>query len=163
MPTAKLICFFLGDQELAAPVEHVKETIVLRPITRVFLVPPWLAGIINLRGDIVAVIDLAAFLGMPATVVGAATRIVITRVTTPAGTRTAGLLVDRLAEVRHLDTARFQEPPPTVTGEIATLSAGMTTVEHGRPLMILDLVQLFDSERMKAFARRPIRGVEKGA
>ena len=35
------------------------------PITRVFLTPPWLSGIINLRGDIVAVIDLARFMDLP--------------------------------------------------------------------------------------------------
>ncbi|HUH04251.1 MAG TPA: chemotaxis protein CheW, partial [Kofleriaceae bacterium] len=60
---AKLVCFFLAGQEYAAPITEVKETMLLRPITRVFLTPPWLAGIINLRGDVVAVIDLARLLG----------------------------------------------------------------------------------------------------
>ncbi len=158
-----MICFFLGDQELAAPIEHVKETIVLRPITRVFLVPAWLAGIINLRGDVVAVIDLAALLGLTPMVIGPSSRILIARVTGPSGTRTAGLLVDRLAEVRHLDPASLVPPPSTVTGETASLLTGVTTLPGGRPLLCLDMVQLFESERMKAFARRPIRAIEKGA
>ena len=77
MPGARLVSFQLGDQSLGAPVEQVKETIVLRPITRVFLVPPWLAGIINLRGDVVAVIDLSQFLGLPPARHASDTRILI--------------------------------------------------------------------------------------
>ena len=64
--TTKLVCFFLNDQEYAARIGDVKETLTMRPISRVFLTPEWVAGIINLRGDIVAVIDLALMLGMRA-------------------------------------------------------------------------------------------------
>src|SRR6185503_19568722 len=104
----KVICFWLAGQQFAADLAHVKETIVLRPITRVFLTPPWVAGIINLRGDVLAVLDLAAFMGLPKTRPGDGTRIVIAR--TAAGKR-AGLLCDRLAEVRTIADDGLQPTP----------------------------------------------------
>lgn len=145
----KVICFWLGRQQVAADIDHVKETIVLRPITRVFLMPRWLAGLINLRGDVVAVVDLAAFMGLPPTRLGDETRIVIARVQG----KTAGLIVDRLAEAMFIDPEKLQPPPPG-PGDGAELCAGVVTLEGGAPLALLDLTKLFDSERLRQFERR---------
>jgi purine-binding chemotaxis protein CheW len=146
---AKLVCFYLRGQEYAAVIDEVKETMPLRPITRVFLTPPWLAGIINLRGDVVAVLDLAGLLGMSPTIVGDESRILIARVRG----RTAGLLVDEMAELRVLDLRELQPPPATLSTEIAALLRGIATVDEGRPLQILDLGRLLDSEPLRAFRR----------
>ena len=146
----KAICFWLSGQQLGVPIEHVKETIVLRPITHVFLTPRWIAGLINLRGDVVAVLDLAGLLGLPATGFTDETRIVITRC---AG-KTAGLLVDRLAEARHFDRERLEPAPPTLAVEASELVAGVATQEDGVPLVLLDLERLLHSERLRPFSRR---------
>jgi purine-binding chemotaxis protein CheW len=146
----KAICFWLSGQQLGVPIEHVKETIVLRPITHVFLTPRWVAGLINLRGDVVAVLELAALLGLPASGFTDETRIVITR----HGGKTAGLIVDRLAEARSYNPARLEPPPPTLPGEAAELIAGVATQEGGVPLILLDLERLLNLERLKPFARR---------
>ena len=47
------------------------------PITHVFLTPPWLIGIFSLRGEIVPAVDLAAWLGLPATLIGDESRLVL--------------------------------------------------------------------------------------
>jgi purine-binding chemotaxis protein CheW len=146
----KAICFWLSGQELGVPIEQVKETIVLRPITHVFLTPPWVAGLINLRGDVVAVLDLAGLLGLPSTGFTDETRIVITR----HDGKTAGLIVDRLAEARGYDPGRLEPPPPTLAPEAAELVAGVATQENGAPLVLLDLAKLYHSERLKPFSRR---------
>src|SRR5688572_23290410 len=114
-PGRKYVCFCLGKQQLGAPIAQVKETIVTRPITKVFLTPRWISGIINLRGDVVAVLDLSAFLGMEPTHVTSETRIVIARAGDPP--RTAGLLVDKLAEVRWVRPEQVQPAPPTIASE----------------------------------------------
>jgi purine-binding chemotaxis protein CheW len=147
---SKAICFWLSGQQLGVPIEQVKETIVLRPITRVFLTPRWVAGLINLRGDVVAVLDLAGLLGLPATGLTDETRIVITR---HAG-KTAGLIVDRLADARAFDRERLEPPPATLGDEAAELVAGVATQEGGVPLVLLDLERLLHSERLKPFSRR---------
>jgi purine-binding chemotaxis protein CheW len=147
---SKHVCFWLRDQQLGASIADVKETIVMRPITRVFLTPPWIAGIINLRGDVVAVIDLAAFLELGRTTPSAETRIVITH----CGGVTAGLLVDRLSEVRVIDPARVQPPPPTIAPEVAELCTGVTTIDDGTPLLLLDLPRLLGSPRLRPSQER---------
>ncbi len=145
----KLVCFFLRGQEYAANIEHVKETMLVRPITRVFLTPPWLSGIINLRGDIVAVLDLAQLLGLPATNVTDESRILIAQ----QEGKSAGLLVDRMAELRTLDLGSLQPPPPTLPIETSALLLGLATIEDGAAVRVLDLPALFESDRLRAFER----------
>jgi purine-binding chemotaxis protein CheW len=146
----KVICFWLAGQQFAADLAHVKETIVLRPITRVFLTPPWVAGIINLRGDVVAVIDLAAFLGLPSGRTSDDARILIGRT---GGGKRAGLICDRLSEVRSVDDQALQPPPPTLTTEGAALARGVATLDSGEPVVVLDLERLFSSERLRQYRR----------
>jgi purine-binding chemotaxis protein CheW len=151
----KLVCFYLGGQEYGAPITDVKETMLVRPITPVFLTPSWLAGIINLRGDVVAVLDLAQLLGQPASTIDDESRIVILQFHRPDDrSAVAGILVDRMAELRTVELAHLQPAPPTLAAASAALLEGVMTVEDGAPLRLLDLQALFDSERMSVFQRR---------
>lgn len=153
-----LVSFDVRGQRLACPIAQVKETIVVRPITRVFLTPSWVAGIINLRGDIVPVLDLAVLLGLPPTLPQPETRIVIVRSGGdggPSPAKTAGLLVDRLAEGRTVDLDGLAAPPSTVDPDVAGLLAGVATLSDGAPLAVLDLGKLFESERLRELSRRP--------
>ncbi len=149
----RLVCFFLQGRELGVDIRAVKETMVLRPITRVFLTPDWVAGIINLRGDVVAVIDLARFLGLSRTRPSQDTRIIVMR----GEGKTAGLLVDRLGDVRSVAPTAIQ-PTPSGAGNGepgADLVRGVATVgDDARPLAVLDLERLWNSERIKQFERR---------
>lgn len=141
---SKLVCFLLQGQEYAADIANVVETLVVRPVTRVFLTPTWLAGIMNLRGDVVAVLDLACLLGMAPTLVTDESRIVLAR----HQGRRAGLLVDGLAELRSLDLARLEAPPATLAPEVAAFLRGIVTVEGGEVVRLLDLAALFESQRL---------------
>ena len=143
-----LVCFHLHDQEYGVAIAGVKETLALRPIVRMFLTPDWLAGIMNLRGDVVAVIDLARFLGMPPTVSGDDGRIVVVR----HKTLTAGVLVDRMADVRIVPVEHVAPPPATVPADVAALLRGIATVDGGA-VRVLDVAALFDSERVRALQR----------
>ena len=91
----KLVCFFLHGRELAAPVDAVPETVGLTPITPVFLMPPCVAGITSLRGEILAVLDVAVLMGMPPCTRDPGTRVVVVE----HGDRAAGLLVDGLGSI----------------------------------------------------------------
>jgi purine-binding chemotaxis protein CheW len=146
---SKLVCFFLGGQEYAARIEHMKETLTVRPISRVFLTPPWVAGVLNLRGDIVAVLDLAHMLGMAPTEITDDSRILIALY---EGKR-AGILVDRMGELRDVDPAGLQPPPPTLPADAAGLMLGVATVEQGAPLRVLDIAAVFESDRLREYRR----------
>jgi purine-binding chemotaxis protein CheW len=145
----RVICFWLRGRHFGVDLAHVQETIVLRPVTRVFLTPPWITGIINLRGDVVALIDLAAFLGLGRTEPTPDSRILVAR---PEGRR-MGIVCDRLGSVRLVETASMGAAPSTLGDEAAALTAGVVTAD-GEPLVILDFVKLAGSERLAQFRRK---------
>jgi purine-binding chemotaxis protein CheW len=147
-PPVKLVCFALHGQEYGAPITGVKETLAVRPITRVFLTPPWLAGIMNLRGDVVAVLDLARLLELPAITVSDDSRIVVLR----HQGRRAGILVDHMAELRTVDAAAIAPAPATLPAEAAELLRGLVAVDGG-VVRVLDVAAVFESERVHAFQR----------
>src|SRR5512139_3368640 len=88
----RLVCFELRGQELAFPIADVRETLPIRPITRVALTPACLAGVFSLRGDIVPAIDLAVLFGLERTNVSEETRIIVV----DKQDATIGVIVDRL-------------------------------------------------------------------
>lgn len=143
----KLVCFYLHGQEYAVAITEVKETLGMRPITRVFLTPSWLAGIVNLRGDVVAVLDLAQLLGLPPTLITDDSRIVIAR----HDEKVAGFIADRLAELRSVELEAIQPPPETLSDAASSLLRGIATVDDGRALRILSLANMFESERVRSF------------
>jgi purine-binding chemotaxis protein CheW len=142
----KLVCFVVGGQHYGAEIGDVKESLALRPLTRVFLTPPWLAGIMNLRGEVVPVIDLGRFLDLGAsTTAGDDGRIVVAQ----RGVRRAGLLVDALAELRVVDLAALEPPPATLAPARANLLRGLARLDDGALVRVLDLGALFDSDRLR--------------
>ena len=143
---SKLVCFFLQGQEYAADIANVVETLAVRPITRVFLTPPWLAGIMNLRGDVVVVLDLSRLLGMAPTVITDVSRIVLAS----HDGRRAGMLVDGLAELRTAERERIEPTPVTLAPEVAGLMRGVVTFSPGEVVRVLDLPALFESESLAA-------------
>lgn len=140
----RLVCFRVRDQEIGLPIAKVRETIRVRPITRVFLTPPWLVGIFSLRGEIVPAVDLAPFLGLPETRVTDESRLVVLRLQG----KVIGLLADALSDLRALDPASLTPVPPTLATEQAALLSGVASTPTGT-VRILDPEALLRSERMR--------------
>jgi len=147
------VCFTVGGQELGAPIRAVKETLPERPITRVFLTPPLLAGLTNLRGEVVAVIHLGRLLELPEAPDATEHNIVILR-SQRANRAAAGLLVDRLLGVRDVDDTDVQPPPATLSPEPASYLRGLARAgDPPRPLLVLDVEKVLQTERLKPFRR----------
>jgi len=150
----RLVCFELRGQELALPIEDVRETLPIQPITRVVLTPPALAGVFSLRGDIVPVIDLAILLGLQRTEVGDDSRIVVVQ----HATGTAGIVVDRLRDLRTLDPAlegqALESPPAHLGAEVAQLLAGVVATPTGT-VRVLDANAVVTAEPLRDLARPP--------
>jgi purine-binding chemotaxis protein CheW len=166
----KLLCFHVAGQDFGVPIAAVKETIPERPLTRLFLVPPFVAGLINLRGEVVAVLDLATLLGLPHPTEGgrrAARNIVILRASLLGGGSrearhaanrpAAGLYVDRLDGVRDLDEADIHPPPATLAAEPAGYLDGVATTPHDdgppRPLLLLAPERVLGSPHLLPYRR----------
>jgi purine-binding chemotaxis protein CheW len=147
----RMVCFRLHGQLYAVPVDRVAEVVTYRPVTRVPFVPSWVAGIINLRGDVVTVVDLGDFLGLGKTAPTDATRIVIVR----AAQRIGGVLVDRIDEMRTVDEAKIEPSPPVRSSHGAAVLTGVVTLGEkdqaaGAPVMVLDMDRVFGSAELVA-------------
>ncbi len=107
----QVVSFYLGDEEYALGIEGVQEVIRLRDMTRVPKTPPSLSGVINLRGQVIPVIDGRTRLGMRPRGEDGDPRIIVV---SHSG-KTVGLTVDRLSEVLWISKAHLL-PPPVAAG-----------------------------------------------
>src|SRR5262245_54384675 len=148
----RLVCFELRGQELALPIADVRETLPIQPITRVVLTPPCLAGVFSLRGDIVPAIDLGVLLGLARTELGDDSRIVVLE--QPTGT--AGIVVDRLRDLRTIEGA-LEPAPGNLAPEVAQLMLGVAATDTGT-VRVLDARAIVTAEPLRAIAGRPEPG-----
>ena len=150
-PVLRLVCFELGGQELALPIDDVRETLPIQPITRVILTPPALAGVFSLRGDIVPAIDLAVLLGLARTEISDYSRIIV--IDHDRSGTTAGTVVDRLRDLRTIDTA-LEPPPQNLDPNVAQLLAGVAATETGS-VRVLDAAAIITAEPLRVLADKP--------
>jgi purine-binding chemotaxis protein CheW len=100
-------------EAFAVPVDTVIEILDMRQMFRVPDAPPYLVGLIDVRGRNVPVIDLRLKLGLPAAVPTATTRIMVLNVPINDKDLVLGLVADRVFEVAPLDKDSL-EPPPEI-------------------------------------------------
>src|SRR5258707_14913885 len=105
----------LGQEVCAVEVGIVREILDTGPITRVPNAPPFLAGVIDVRGETVPVIDLRVKLGMISAPVTPETRIVVVELGQRDRAHAVGLQVERVFEVAQLEAQGLQ-PPPEIGG-----------------------------------------------
>lgn len=139
---AAILCFLvfrLDDNEFALPVDAVDEVArVPDQITRLPKTPKFLEGVINLRGDVLPVIDQRRRFDMPATTTGAGRRLVVIR----SGAHRAGLIVDSVSEVLRCSPDQIQ-PSPDLIGEAFGLVHAVINLEtSGRIVLLLDPAEL---------------------
>jgi purine-binding chemotaxis protein CheW len=139
------VCFELRGQELAIPIDDVRETVPVQPVTRVFLTPSCLAGVFSLRGEIVPAIDLAVLLGLPRTEVGTDSKIVVIE----HASGTAGVIVDGLRDLRTIEA--LDPPPATLAVGTASLLMGVASTPTGT-VRVLDAHAVLTAEPLRVLA-----------
>jgi purine-binding chemotaxis protein CheW len=104
------------DREVfAVPVEAVLEILDMRPAFRMPDAPPYLIGLIDVRGRAVPVVDLRIKLGLPSVPPTDHTRILVLDVAVAGNRLVLGLIADRVFEVAALDASEVA-PPPDIGG-----------------------------------------------
>jgi len=136
------LTFFIRGEEYAAPILRVKEIIEYETVTRVPSTPAHVRGVINLRGAVLPVIDLAAKFGSGETEATRTTCIVVveTRLdkTNIGETLDVGLIADSVSEVVEIADEQIEEPPAFGTGIRVDFLAGMGKVDH-KLVLVLDI------------------------
>lgn len=149
----RLVCFELRGQELALPIEKVRETLPIQPITRVVLTPHALAGVFSLRGDIVPAIDLGVLLGLGRTEMTDTSRIIVI----DHARGTAAIVVDRLRDLRTLEpaegeaTAALEAAPSNLDPAVALLLLGIASTPTGT-VRVLDSNAIVTAEPLRVLA-----------
>ena len=152
------LAFRLAGEVYAVDILRIREIIEYTLPTSVPMMPPSLRGVINLRGAVVPVIDLAVRFGREATGVGKRTCFVIVEVASPKGTSSGahagtilvlGLMVDGVNAVMEIAAADIEPPPSFGTRVNAEFIAGMARGD-GRFVIILDIARVLSIEEMAA-------------
>ncbi len=143
---SQYLTFLLGGEMFAVGILNVKEIIEYGHLTEIPMMPTFIRGVINLRGSVVPVIDLAARFGGKPTEVSRRTCIVIVEVADELGSGAGeqatrhdiGIMVDAVSEVLDIPGSEI-EPPPTFGARIrADFIFGMGKV-GGKFVIILNI------------------------
>jgi len=105
------LTFFLEDEEYAVNIQRVKEIIEYTTVTKVPKVPQWIRGVINLRGNVVPVVDLAVRFGLEERPITKTTCIVIVEVQQDSERTVMGVIADAVNQVIDLAPKDIEEPP----------------------------------------------------
>ncbi|HYK39021.1 MAG TPA: chemotaxis protein CheW [Candidatus Eremiobacteraceae bacterium] len=105
------LTYFLAEEEYGINIQRVKEIIEYTAITRVPKVPRWIRGVINLRGNVVPVVDLAVRFGLEERPVTKTTCIIIVEVQQETEKTVMGVIADAVNQVIALTPEEIEEPP----------------------------------------------------
>ena len=148
----RYLAFDLSGATYALPLARVREVDRLPSITPLPNVPAWVLGAANLRGEIISVVDLAAFLGLAPR--GATGQSPIRRdarlLAVRAGGMEAGLVVERLRDIRELPDAAIRPPGGSLPGRAARYLAGVHAGD-GRLTLVLDVPRLLHAAEFRQF------------
>jgi len=146
--TSQYLTFRLGSEVFATEVARVREVLDLTPITAVPRTPELMAGVINLRGSVVPVVDLRLCLEMSKTENTRNTCIVVVEVMLDGEATVIGALADSVEEVIDLEPDQI-EPAPHI-GSIQTDFIRGMGKRDAQFIMILDIDRVFSSEQLAA-------------
>jgi purine-binding chemotaxis protein CheW len=134
----------VGTEEVAVPILSVQEINRMMQITRVPQSPPFIEGVINLRGKIIPVMDLRRRFGLEQTGNSNDERIIVVEV----GSRVIGFTVDQVNEVLRISADIVEPPPAMVRGVDSDYVQGVGKLQD-RLLILLDLERLFSSTEIE--------------
>lgn len=125
--TLEIIAFHLGDQQFCIKTTSIREIRGWAAATPLPHAPPHVLGVMNLRGSVIPVIDLAARLGVRGAVSTDRSAIVVAEI----GSSIVGLVVDRVSDILSIGSDRIQPVPDLGTSFDPTFSYGIIPLEQG--------------------------------
>jgi purine-binding chemotaxis protein CheW len=143
-PLIQFVTFVLMDETYGINVMQVQEVLRVTEIAPVPGAPAYVLGIINLRGNVVTVIDTRTRFGLPSAEMDDASRIIVIE----SEKQVVGILVDAVAEVVELREGDIDMAPNVGTEDSSRYIQGVATREEGL-LILVDLNKLLTDEEWK--------------
>jgi len=144
----QLISFIVGEEEYGLDILRVKEVIRIREITRLPRAPSFVKGIINLRGDIIPIIDLRDKFGLERQDYTAMTRVIVVDV----DSRLIGMVVDAASQVVRIPADQIEPPPPIVGGLSVEFIKGVGKLDE-RLVVLLNIDRILSTQEKVELAR----------
>jgi purine-binding chemotaxis protein CheW len=145
--TRQYLTFKLGNETFATDVAKVREVLDLTNITSIPRTPDFMAGVINLRGSVVPVVDLRLCFEMSKTESTRNTCIVVVEVLLENESTVIGALADSVEEVIDLEPDQIQ-PAPCIGTQIRTDFIKGMGKRDNQFIMILDIDRVFSAEEL---------------
>ena len=149
---AQHLTFSLAGEEFALEILRVKEIIEFTPPTTVPMTPAAISGVINVRGSVVPVIDLAVSFGVGAGKITNRTCIIIVEVRLEGEDTVMGIVADTVNEVTYL-TADDIEPPPTFGTHVSVEFLRGIGKVGDKFVLMLDIDRVLSSADLNAVAK----------
>lgn len=132
------LTFILNNEEYGVDILRVQEIRGWEHATSIPNAPDYVAGVINLRGMVIPIIDLRKRFGLPGCEVGSTTVIVIVKVINEADERTVGMVVDAVSEVYNVKADLISETPELGSAINTKFIKGLATID-GKMIILLDI------------------------
>jgi purine-binding chemotaxis protein CheW len=139
----QLISFTVGAEEYGLELLRVKEVIRMRQITWLPKAPSCVKGIINLRGDVIPIVDLRERFGLPAQDHTSMTRVIVVEVEG----RPVGVVVDSASQVVRVPADQFDPPPPVMGAGSAEFITAVGKMD-GKLVIMIDVDRILSTEEM---------------
>ncbi|HEV8723252.1 MAG TPA: chemotaxis protein CheW [Candidatus Binatia bacterium] len=136
----EVVEFLLAYEKYGIESSYVREIHPLRELTPVPCTPPFVLGIINVRGQIISVIDMKKFFDLPERGLTDLNKVIIVH----DEKMEFGILADSILGVRKISREEIQPPLPTLTGVGAEYLTGVTK----EPLVVLDVATMLSSSNL---------------
>lgn len=140
----QIVVFRIGKESYGVGIEFIREIVRIPEVTEVPDAPPFLEGVINLRGKILPVIDLKKRLRINGPERTKSTRVLITE----NSQSTVGLIVDSVSEVLNIQPDSIEAPPEMVAAVGVEYIKGVAKVEENL-IILLDFSKILSIEDMK--------------
>jgi len=145
------LAFVLGGEAFAMEIRSIREVIQYGGLTEVPLMPAFIRGVINLRGSVVPVIDLAVRFGRALTEINRRTCIVILEVEHAGDMVTLGVIVDNVSEVLEIGLSEIEPAPAFGSNLRSEFLAGVGKV-GGKFVILLDVNHVLSIDELAAVA-----------
>jgi purine-binding chemotaxis protein CheW len=147
----QFLTFLLGGEPFAISILVVKEIIEYGQLTAVPMMPDFIRGVLNLRGQVLPVIDLSARFGRQQSEIARRTCVVIVEMDNDGDKQDVGVVVDSVSEVMDISANAIQ-PAPAFGAKIrADFISGMVEVDE-RFVIILNVDQVLSIDEMAMLA-----------
>lgn len=148
----KYLTFSLAGEEYGIVILKVKEIIGMMPITSVPKTPPFVKGVINLRGKVIPVADLRLKFDMEEMAYAERTCIIVVEIKEGLGNVLMGIVVDSVSEVLTIKNGEIEDTPAFGTEMDTDYILGMAKTGEGVKIL-LDIDKVFGAEEMIALER----------